>query len=303
MLLEISAAFSAVADDDNEISRRTISESEIKTLHRLALEDLWSFDTVNMEDDLKTWKSEDYYEAKKGLFVLLCFLGQTLNVVRNDLIKTLTIELASTEVGCFLSLQKIIHNRHVEAWQRYKALTLEGVIRVPSFEENVSISSILEENTVCIWNWLDEQVTLGERLAALGASTHIILRSIRALIVSTIEGTNLRLNGLRKMLSLVARDLEIQTSFAIRLFRGLDTRPSRKQINRTILEAVRIEKALATDMLCMNDLSRGDNQITFESLHSDIELASKRFLECLGYNVEDSVSNPFCMISQTASNV
>lgn len=247
---------------------------------------LWTFDEVDLTQDVKQWNTLLTPEEKKGLTSVLAFFAVGDGIVNGNLLSNIMNQIKNIECQLFYGVQFHIENEHA---LMYAAL-VEAFIIDPTERERV-LACIKTMPTVGRKvDWIKKyanatDISLGENITAFAIVEGLFFSASFALIF-WFKSRNL-LPGLCQSNEFIARDEGLHCKFACLLLNKYLLRPNDEKIIMMVREAVDIEKKFFEEelppLLGMNS--------SLMSLY--IEFMADWLLQELGIDAIFNAANPF----------
>jgi len=264
--------------------------------YKQAFASFWSVEEVDLEKDMKDWKSLKEGEKYFVKHVLAFFAAADGIVNENLAVNMLSSKHIEhdTEAKCFYGFQIAIENVHSEMY----SLLIDEYIRDPTEKDNL-FGAI--EKLECVKNkaewaikWIDNKnISFLERLVSFACVEGIFFSgSFCAIYWLKKRGL---MPGLTFSNELISRDEGLHMLFACHMYKKLSTPETRLSYNRIkeiVTSAVTnehsfVEEALPVELIGMNS----------KLMKQYIEFVSDYLVDELGYKKIYNTPNPFDWMS------
>ncbi|KAG8530440.1 Ribonucleotide-diphosphate reductase (RNR), small subunit [Bacidia gigantensis] len=264
-----------------------IKYHEIWQMYKKAEASFWTAEEIDLSKDLHDWNNRLNDDERYFVSHVLAFFAASDGIVNENLVERFSGEVQIPEARCFYGFQIMMENIHSETY----SLLIDTYIkeqkqRTHLFDAIDTIPCIRKKADWAL-RWIsDKKSTFAQRLIAFAAVEGIFFSGSFA-AVFWLKKRGL-MPGLTFSNELISRDEGMHTDFACLLFSHLRNRPSPKQVQDVIVEAVEIEQEFLTEALPCGLL--GMNATLMKQY---IEFVADRLLVALGNQKYYKVSNPF----------
>ncbi|KAF2705831.1 hypothetical protein K504DRAFT_505559 [Pleomassaria siparia CBS 279.74] len=264
-----------------------IKYHDVWQMYKKAEASFWTAEEIDLSKDLHDWNKRLNDDERFFISHVLAFFAASDGIVNENLVERFSGEVQIPEARCFYGFQIMMENIHSETY----SLLIDTYISEPK-QRTYLFNAI--DNIPCIrkkaeWamKWIsDKNSTFASRLVAFAAVEGIFFSGSFASIF-WLKKRGL-MPGLTFSNELISRDEGMHTDFACLLFSLLNTRPSHKEVEYIITEAVKIEQEFLTEALPCALL--GMNSVL---MCQYIEFVADRLLLSLGNPKVYNSTNPF----------
>ncbi|KAF2489893.1 ribonucleoside-diphosphate reductase-like protein subunit M2 [Lophium mytilinum] len=264
-----------------------IKYHEIWQMYKKAEASFWTAEEIDLSKDLHDWNKRLNNDERFFISHVLAFFAASDGIVNENLVERFSGEVQVPEARCFYGFQIMMENIHSETY----SLLIDTYISEPK-QRTYLLNAI--DNIPCVrkkadWalKWIsDKNSTFASRLVAFAAVEGIFFSGSFASIF-WLKKRGL-MPGLTFSNELISRDEGMHTDFACLLFSHLNTRPSPKEVEAIITEAVTIEQEFLTDALPCALLGMNSKLMC-----QYIEFVADRLLLSLGNQKTYNATNPF----------
>ncbi|KAF2873760.1 ferritin-like superfamily [Massariosphaeria phaeospora] len=264
-----------------------IKYHDVWQMYKKAEASFWTAEEIDLSKDLHDWNKRLNDDERFFISHILAFFAASDGIVNENLVERFSSEVQIPEARCFYGFQIMMENIHSETY----SLLIDTYISEPK-QRTYLFNAI--DNIPCIrkkadWalRWIsDKKSTFASRLVAFAAVEGIFFSGAFA-SVFWLKKRGL-MPGLTFSNELISRDEGMHTDFACLLFSLLKTRPSQKEVEFIITEAVKIEEEFLTDALPCALLGMNSTLMC-----QYIEFVADRLLLALGNPKVYNATNPF----------
>ncbi|ORY17161.1 ribonucleotide reductase [Clohesyomyces aquaticus] len=264
-----------------------IKYHDIWQMYKKAEASFWTAEEIDLSKDLHDWNKRLNDDERFFISHVLAFFAASDGIVNENLVERFSGEVQVPEARCFYGFQIMMENIHSETY----SLLIDTYISEPK-QRTYLFNAI--DNIPCIrrkadWalRWIsDKNSTFANRLVAFAAVEGIFFSGSFASIF-WLKKRGL-MPGLTFSNELISRDEGMHTDFACLLFSLLNTRPSQKEVEAIITEAVTIEQEFLTEALPCALLGMNSKLMC-----QYIEFVADRLLLALGNQKFYNATNPF----------
>ncbi|OCK79639.1 hypothetical protein K432DRAFT_443751 [Lepidopterella palustris CBS 459.81] len=264
-----------------------IKYHEIWQMYKKAEASFWTAEEIDLSKDLHDWNKRLNNDERFFISHVLAFFAASDGIVNENLVQRFSGEVQIPEARCFYGFQIMMENIHSETY----SLLIDTYISEPK-QRTYLLNAI--DNIPCVrkkaeWalRWIsDKNSTFASRLVAFAAVEGIFFSGSFASIF-WLKKRGL-MPGLTFSNELISRDEGMHTDFACLLFSHINKRPSQKEVEAIITEAVTIEQEFLTDALPCALLG-----MNAKLMCQYIEFVADRLLLALGNQKFYNATNPF----------
>lgn len=213
----------------------------------------WTAEEIDLSGDLQDWANLNDGE-RHFISHILAFFAASDGIVNENLAVNFMSEVQVPEARCFYGFQIMMENIHSETY----ALLIDTYIKDPKEKDHLfhAIDTVPAVKRKAEWalRWI-ENGSFAERLVAFAAVEGIFFSgSFCSIFWLKKRGL---MPGLTFSNELISRDEGMHCEFACLLYKMLENRLSKEQVQKIISDAVEIEKefiteALPVDLIGMN---------------------------------------------------
>ncbi len=273
-------------------------------MYKKAEASFWTAEEIDLSKDLHDWNNRLNDDERYFVSHVLAFFAASDGIVNENLIERFSGEVQIPEARCFYGFQIMMENIHSETYsllidtyikEQAQRTHLFNAIETSKISP-VAFKILADEFIIvpCIkkkadWavRWIqDKNSTFAQRLVAFAAVEGIFFSGSFASIF-WLKKRGL-MAGLTFSNELISRDEGLHTDFACLLFSHLKHRPSKKDVQDVITEAVAIEQEFLTEALPCALLGMNANL-----MKQYIEFVADRLLLSLGNEKYYKATNPF----------
>jgi len=275
-----------ILDDDNgRFVLFPIKYDKIWEMYKQAEASFWVAEEIDLNQDLADWEKLNDSE-RHFIKHVLAFFAASDGIVNENLVVNFMQDIKIPEARCFYGFQIAIENIHAETY----SLLIDTYIKNP--EEKDYLFNALK-TLDCVkkkadWalRWIENAPSFGHRLIAFAAVEGIFFSGSFCSIF-WLKSRNL-MPGLSFSNELISRDEGLHCDFACLLFSMLENRPSLKEVEDVIVEAVALEKEFVSDALPVSLIGMNATLMC-----RYIEFVADRLLVSLGNPKHFGSKNPF----------
>lgn len=275
-----------ILDDDNSrFVLFPIKYDKIWEMYKQAEASFWVAEEIDLNQDLTDWEKLNDGE-RHFIKHVLAFFAASDGIVNENLVVNFMQDVKIPEARCFYGFQIAIENIHAETY----SLLIDTYIKNP--EEKDYLFNALK-TLDCVkkkadWalRWIENAPSFGHRLIAFAAVEGIFFSGSFCSIF-WLKSRNL-MPGLSFSNELISRDEGLHCDFACLLFSMLENRPSLKEVEDIIVEAVAFEKEFVSDALPVSLIGMNATLMC-----QYIEFVADRLLVSLGNPKYFGSANPF----------
>lgn len=261
-----------------------IKYPKIWEMYKKAEASFWTAEEIDLSHDQKDWEKLNDGE-RHFVSHVLAFFAASDGIVNENLAVNFMQEVQLPEARCFYGFQIMIENIHSETY----SLLIDTYIK-DSKEKDRLFHAL--ETVPCVkkkaeWaiRWISNG-SFAERLIAFAAVEGIFFSGSFCSIFW------LKKRGLMPGLSfsneLISRDEGLHCDFACLLYEMLEVKPSEKEVQAVIADAVKIEQEFVTSALPVDLIG-----MNAKLMSQYIEFVADRLLVSLGCNKIYNTTNPF----------
>ena len=261
-----------------------IKYDEIWAMYKQAENSFWTAEEVDLSADLKDW--EKLNEGEKHFVTnVLAFFAASDGIVNENLAVNMMNAVQLPEARCFYGFQIMMENIHSEMY----SLLIDTYVK-DNNEKSRLFNAI--ETVPCVkkkadWalRWI-ENGTFAERLVAFAAVEGIFFSgSFCSIFWLKKRGL---MPGLATSNEFISRDEGLHCDFACLLYSMLKNQLPQENINKMIVDAVKIEQEFVTDALPVDLIG-----MNARLMAQYIEFVADRLLVSLGCPKHFNSENPF----------
>jgi ribonucleoside-diphosphate reductase subunit M2 len=274
-------------------------------MYKKAEASFWTAEEIDLSKDLLDWNKKLNDDERFFISHVLAFFAASDGIVNENLVERFSGEVQIPEARCFYGFQIMMENIHSETYSllidtyisepKQRTYLFNAIDNSKWFTSYVAMNAYLTRKLVpCIrkkaeWamKWIsDKNSTFASRLVAFAAVEGIFFSGSFASIF-WLKKRGL-MPGLTFSNELISRDEGMHTDFACLLFSLLNNRPSKKEVEYIITEAVKIEQEFLTEALPCALLGMNSGLMC-----QYIEFVADRLLLSLGNTKVYNATNPF----------
>jgi ribonucleoside-diphosphate reductase beta chain len=253
-------------------------------MYKQAENSFWTAEEVDLSADLKDW--EKLNEGEKHFITnVLAFFAASDGIVNENLAVNMMNAVQLPEARCFYGFQIMMENIHSEMY----SLLIDTYVK-DNNEKSRLFNAI--ETVPCVkkkadWalRWI-ENGTFAERLVAFAAVEGIFFSgSFCSIFWLKKRGL---MPGLATSNEFISRDEGLHCDFACLLYSMLKNQLPQEDINKMIVDAVKIEQEFVTDALPVDLIG-----MNARLMAQYIEFVADRLLVSLGCPKHFNSENPF----------
>jgi ribonucleoside-diphosphate reductase beta chain len=261
-----------------------IKYDEIWAMYKQAENSFWTAEEVDLSADLKDW--EKLNEGEKHFVTnVLAFFAASDGIVNENLAVNMMNAVQLPEARCFYGFQIMMENIHSEMY----SLLIDTYVK-DNNEKSRLFNAI--ETVPCVkkkadWalRWI-ENGTFAERLVAFAAVEGIFFSgSFCSIFWLKKRGL---MPGLATSNEFISRDEGLHCDFACLLYGMLKNKLSLSDVNKMIVDAVKIEQEFVTEALPVDLIG-----MNARLMAQYIEFVADRLLVSLGCPKHFNSENPF----------
>lgn len=261
-----------------------IKYDKIWAMYKQAENSFWTAEEVDLSADLKDW--EKLNEGEKHFITnVLAFFAASDGIVNENLAVNMMNAVQLPEARCFYGFQIMMENIHSEMY----SLLIDTYVK-DNNEKSRLFNAI--ETVPCVkkkadWalRWI-ENGTFAERLVAFAAVEGIFFSgSFCSIFWLKKRGL---MPGLATSNEFISRDEGLHCDFACLLYSMLKNQLPQSDINKMIVDAVKIEQEFVTDALPVDLIG-----MNARLMAQYIEFVADRLLVSLGCPKHFNSENPF----------
>jgi ribonucleoside-diphosphate reductase beta chain len=261
-----------------------IKYDEIWAMYKQAENSFWTAEEVDLSADLKDW--EKLNEGEKHFVTnVLAFFAASDGIVNENLAVNMMNAVQLPEARCFYGFQIMMENIHSEMY----SLLIDTYVK-DNNEKSRLFNAI--ETVPCVkkkadWalRWI-ENGTFAERLVAFAAVEGIFFSgSFCSIFWLKKRGL---MPGLATSNEFISRDEGLHCDFACLLYGMLKNQLSLSDVNKMIVDAVKIEQEFVTEALPVDLIG-----MNARLMAQYIEFVADRLLVSLGCPKHFNSENPF----------
>jgi len=261
-----------------------IKYDEIWAMYKQAENSFWTAEEVDLSADLKDW--EKLNEGEKHFVTnVLAFFAASDGIVNENLAVNMMNAVQLPEARCFYGFQIMMENIHSEMY----SLLIDTYVK-DNNEKSRLFNAI--ETVPCVkkkadWalRWI-ENGTFAERLVAFAAVEGIFFSgSFCSIFWLKKRGL---MPGLATSNEFISRDEGLHCDFACLLYTMLKNQLSQSDVNKMIVDAVKIEQEFVTEALPVDLIG-----MNARLMAQYIEFVADRLLVSLGCPKHFNSENPF----------
>ena len=256
----------------------------------------WKAEEIDFSNDYSDFltlsKDEQYF-----IEMILAFFAASDGIVNFNLGERFTREIQITEAQFAYQFQMAMENVHSETY----SLMLENIVKDQVRKNHLfsAIDTVPAVKMMADWalKWIDSSDSFAHRVAAFVMVEGIFFSGAFAAIFWLKKYKNKErsqsksapfMNGLVTSNKFIARDEGMHLSFGCELYKLLNHKLAREEMNTIMVEAVGISKNFMTEAIPVRLIGMGS-----ESMCDYIEYVGDRILSMLGYKKIFNKTNPF----------
>ena len=266
-----------------------IRHADMWQMYKKAVASFWTAEEVDLQDDVKHWKTLTDDE-RHFVSHVLAFFSSSDGIVMENLAARFLTDVDVPEARAFYSYQMFIETVHSEVYaQLLDALVKDMDERARLFRAIETIPCI-EAKAAWAMRWIGSQSTFGERLVAFACVEGIFFSgSFCAIFWLKKRGL---MPGLCFSNELISRDEGLHRDFACLLHDHLadlgHEAPDVTRVREIVGEAVEIEKTFVCEALPVRLVGMND-----ELMSQYVEFVADHLLSQLGVEKLYDAENPF----------
>ncbi|HYH57386.1 MAG TPA: ribonucleotide-diphosphate reductase subunit beta, partial [Anseongella sp.] len=261
-----------------------IKHLDIWEMYKKAEASFWTAEELDLSPDLRDWENLNDGE-RHFISHVLAFFAASDGIVNENLAVNFMSEVQVPEARCFYGFQIMIENIHSEVY----ALLIDTYVKDPQEKDKLfhAVETIPCVRKKAEWalRWI-EKGNFAERLVAFAAVEGIFFSGSFCSIFW------LKKRGLMPGLSfsneLISRDEGLHCEFACLLYRMINNKLTREQVQKIICDAVEIEKEFVAEALPVGLIG-----MNAKLMKQYIEYVADRWIGELGYPKIYHAANPF----------
>ncbi|KAK9390374.1 ribonucleotide reductase [Lipomyces mesembrius] len=264
-----------------------IKYHEIWQMYKKAEASFWTAEEIDLGKDLHDWENRLNDDERYFVSHILAFFAASDGIVNENLVERFSNEIQIPEARCFYGFQIMIENIHSETYSLLIDTYIKDTAERAYLFDAVETIPCIKRKADWALRWIsDKESIFAERLIAFAAVEGIFFSGSFASIF-WLKKRGL-MPGLTFSNELISRDEGLHTDFACLLFSHLQNRPSKKTVERIIVEAVAIEQEFLTEALPVALLGMNS-----KLMKQYIEFVADRLLVALGNKKVYNATNPF----------
>ncbi|KAK9377149.1 ribonucleotide reductase [Lipomyces chichibuensis] len=264
-----------------------IKYHEIWQMYKKAEASFWTAEEIDLGKDLHDWENRLNDDERYFISHVLAFFAASDGIVNENLVERFSNEIQIPEARCFYGFQIMIENIHSETYSLLIDTYIKDTAERAYLFDAVETIPCIKKKADWALRWIsDKESIFAERLIAFAAVEGIFFSGSFASIF-WLKKRGL-MPGLTFSNELISRDEGLHTDFACLLFSHLQHRPSRKTVEKIIVEAVAIEQEFLTEALPVALLGMNS-----KLMKQYIEFVADRLLVALGNKKVYNATNPF----------
>ncbi|KAK9369042.1 ribonucleotide reductase [Lipomyces kononenkoae] len=264
-----------------------IKYHEIWQMYKKAEASFWTAEEIDLGKDLHDWENRLNDDERYFISHVLAFFAASDGIVNENLVERFSNEVQIPEARCFYGFQIMIENIHSETYSLLIDTYIKDTAERAYLFDAIETIPCIKKKADWALRWIsDKESIFAERLIAFAAVEGIFFSGSFASIF-WLKKRGL-MPGLTFSNELISRDEGLHTDFACLLFSHLQHRPSKKTVEKIIVEAVAIEQEFLVEALPVALL--GMNAKLMEQY---IEFVADRLLVALGNKKVYNATNPF----------
>ncbi|KAK9357053.1 ribonucleotide reductase [Lipomyces doorenjongii] len=264
-----------------------IKYHEIWQMYKKAEASFWTAEEIDLGKDLHDWENRLNDDERYFISHVLAFFAASDGIVNENLVERFSNEIQIPEARCFYGFQIMIENIHSETYSLLIDTYIKDTAERAYLFDAVETIPCIKKKADWALRWIsDKESIFAERLIAFAAVEGIFFSGSFASIF-WLKKRGL-MPGLTFSNELISRDEGLHTDFACLLFSHLQHRPSKKTVERIIVEAVAIEQEFLTEALPVALLGMNS-----KLMKQYIEFVADRLLVALGNKKVYNATNPF----------
>ncbi|KAK9360499.1 ribonucleotide reductase [Lipomyces starkeyi] len=264
-----------------------IKYHEIWQMYKKAEASFWTAEEIDLGKDLHDWENRLNDDERYFISHVLAFFAASDGIVNENLVERFSNEIQIPEARCFYGFQIMIENIHSETYSLLIDTYIKDTAERAYLFDAVETIPCIKKKADWALRWIsDKESIFAERLIAFAAVEGIFFSGSFASIF-WLKKRGL-MPGLTFSNELISRDEGLHTDFACLLFSHLQQRPSKKTVEKIIVEAVAIEQEFLTEALPVALLGMNS-----KLMKKYIEFVADRLLVALGNKKVYNATNPF----------
>ncbi|KAK9334020.1 ribonucleotide reductase [Lipomyces starkeyi] len=264
-----------------------IKYHEIWQMYKKAEASFWTAEEIDLGKDLHDWENRLNDDERYFISHVLAFFAASDGIVNENLVERFSNEIQIPEARCFYGFQIMIENIHSETYSLLIDTYIKDTAERAYLFDAVETIPCIKKKADWALRWIsDKESIFAERLIAFAAVEGIFFSGSFASIF-WLKKRGL-MPGLTFSNELISRDEGLHTDFACLLFSHLQHRPSKKTVEKIIVEAVAIEQEFLTEALPVALLGMNS-----KLMKKYIEFVADRLLVALGNKKVYNATNPF----------
>ena len=272
-----------LVEDPNRFVLFPIRHDDIWQFYKKAEASFWTAEEIDLQQDLADWKKMNDGE-RHFISHVLAFFAASDGIVNENLANNFLKEVQYAEAKCFYGFQIMMENIHSETY----SLLIDSYINDPKEKDHLlrAIETIDCVKKKADWalKWIESD-SFVERLISFAAVEGIFFSGSFCSIFW------LKKRGLMPGLSfsneLISRDEGLHCDFACLLYSMLKNQLPQEDINKMIVDAVKIEQEFVTDALPVDLIG-----MNARLMAQYIEFVADRLLVSLGCPKHFNSENP-----------
>ncbi|MBE36347.1 MAG: ribonucleoside-diphosphate reductase [Opitutaceae bacterium] len=266
-----------------------IRHADMWQMYKKAVASFWTAEEIDLQDDVKHWKTLTDDE-RRFVSHVLAFFSSSDGIVMENLAARFLNDVDVPEARAFYSYQMFIETVHSEVYaQLLDVLVKDGDERARLFRAIETIPCI-ESKAAWTMRWIGSNSTFGERLVAF-ACVEGIFFSGSFCSIFWLKKRGL-MPGLCFSNELISRDEGLHRDFACLLHGRLTElghdAPDVSRVREIVREAVEIEKSFVCEALPVRLVGMND-----ELMSQYVEFVADHLLSQLGVEKLYDAENPF----------
>jgi ribonucleoside-diphosphate reductase beta chain len=262
-----------------------IKHDIIWQMYKKAEASFWTAEEIDLAQDLVDWNSKLNEDEKYFIKHVLAFFAASDGIVNENLAVNMMNAVQLPEARCFYGFQIMMENIHSEMY----SLLIDTYVKDNNEKSRLfnAIETVPCVKKKAVWalRWI-ENGTFAERLVAFAAVEGIFFSgSFCSIFWLKKRGL---MPGLATSNEFISRDEGLHCDFACLLYSMLKNQLPQEDINKMIVDAVKIEQEFVTDALPVDLIG-----MNARLMAQYIEFVADRLSSQLGYGKIYETANPF----------
>ena len=263
-----------------------IQHDAVWEMRKQALACFWTTDEIDLEADITDWKEKLNDNERHFIKHVLAFFAASDGIVNENLVLNFYKDVQIAEARSFYATQIQIEDIHAETYSLLIDTYIQNTEEKAALFNAMTTLPCVQKKATWALKWIDEAPTFAHRLIAFAAVEGIFFSgSFCAIYWLKKRGL---MPGLTFSNELISRDEGMHCDFACLLFSMLEHKPSKREVQDIITEAVTFEKEFVTDALPVSLIGMNSQLMT-----EYIEFVADRLLLSLGNDKVYGTANPF----------